>query len=200
MVTLSKEDKKYINKNKGASFFVKGLLEHLSVIEKDYGKEGVEKIEKEMQRLGYDFDISKLKKERVMSYSLFMAFLVVETKLFDYDEERLRAVGREMVTFSYVRKFLSKFLISPEIMAKNANKVWKKYHPGELKVKELDKKNHKMVFEIVSDYPGHPFYCRNLEGYIGGIFSMIVGKEAKCREKECVFKQGGKTHRFVMSW
>lgn len=200
MVTLAEEDKKIINSNKGASYSTKGLSERILMIQKNYGEEGVKRVEKEMQELGYDFDISELKKQKVMPYYLFIAFLVVEVKLFGYDDEKLRAIGREMTSVSYITKFLSKFLISPEMLCRKADKMWKKYNQGELKVKEMDKKKKRAVLEINSDQPGHPFYCRNLEGYIGGIFSLVVGKEARCREEKCPFEDGGNIHRFVITW
>lgn len=200
MVNLTKEDKKYINSNKGASYYIKGLSERLFMIRKNYGKKGVEKIEKEMQNLGYDFNISELKKKKVMPYDLFIAFLVVETKLFDYDDKKLRAIGREMTSVSYITRFLSKFLISPEALQKRASKMWKKYNPGELEVKEMDEKNKRAAVEIRSDQPGHPFFCRNLEGYFEGIFSLVIGKDSKCREEKCPFKDRGNVHRFIITW
>jgi predicted hydrocarbon binding protein len=200
MATLTQEDRKIINSNKGHSYFVKGLMERLSMIEKNYGKEGVKRVEEEMQKAGYDFDISELKKKKIMPHDLFIAFLVVEAKIFDYDDHRLRAIGREMVAVSYITKFLSKFLISIDMLCKNANRVWKKYNPGELKIIDLDKKKKRAEFEIDNNPPGHPFYCRTLEGYIGGVFSLVVGKEAKCREEECVFDGKKKKHRFLVSW
>lgn len=200
MITLTERDKKYIESNKDSFYSVKGLRERLFMIRKNFGKKGEEKVIKEMKDQGFDFDLSEIKKKKTMPYSLFIAFLVVEAKVFDYNDKDLRSIGKEMTKTSYITRFLSKFLVSPDMIANNADRMWRRYNSGKLVVKEMDEENKRSVLEIRDAPPGHPYFCRTLEGYIGGIFSLAVGKEAKCREEKCPFKDEGNIHRFVVTW
>ncbi len=200
MVQLKEEDKKHIESTTG-TFAVRGVIDHLKVIEKEHGKEMVDKIEKEMKDLGYGLDFSKLKMMDEVPTSFYIAFNVVEKELLELDEEGMRDMGRKAAKLSFLLRFASQLLVSIRTLCDNADKAWKKYYKnsGEVHLLEMNEKEGKIVFEV-RDFVGHPVHCRFLEGYFGQIVSFVTGKEVDCKEESCHFQEGDKTHRFILTW
>jgi predicted hydrocarbon binding protein len=199
MISFSEKDKEYINRTKGV-IVARGIHDHLNVLRKKFDNNAPQKIADEMKKLGYNQDFLHIKETESMPTSVYMAFLLAEKQLFNLDDEGVRELGRGAAKISFLLRFASRLLISPEILRKNANFAWKKYFKegGELKIVELDMENRRLVGEIY-DFVGHPVHCTYLEGYFSEILFFVIGKKGECREEKCVFK-GDEFHRFVLTW
>jgi len=199
MIKISEKDKEYIEKT-GGYFAARGIHDHLNVLRKKFGEDAPQKIANKMLELGYKEDFLKIKETEKIPTSHYMAFLLVEKQLFELDDEGVREMGRGSAKISFLLRFASRLLISPEILQKNANNAWQKYYKqgGELKVVEMDKVNKRMVGELYN-FIGHPVHCTYLEGYFSEILFFVIGKKGECYEEKCVFK-GDDFHRFVVTW
>jgi hypothetical protein len=53
---------------------------------------------------------------------------------------------------------------------------------------------------VLSDFTGHPVFCRILEGYFWQVISYVAPKEGlKVEEIECTSREG-KVHKFKVTW
>ena len=205
MVELTGEDKKYIDNTK--TEVIPGVIfDHIKFLDNRFGEGSGEKVIKEMASLGYDLDVEEIKNKYSVPASLFIAFLVVGKRLFDMNDEDMRQMGKEEARFSFILRFISRFLVSLKTIMKNCDTFWKKYFPegGEMCLVSFEEEERKIVVEL-SDFVGHPDYCRFLEGYITQLFRLASGKEGEVREEGCyfedVFNQDKEAkHRFVINW
>ncbi len=196
MINLREEDKKYISQNKG-NYSKRGAMDILLIIEKQYGLDKMKIVEEEMKNLG--IDIKSFSKVSAIPLQSFITLLVVKKKVLDLSDEEVVLFGEEVARLSFLLKFASRLLASPEIICKNANVGWKKYYDaGKLIVKDFNKKEGKIIGEV-DEFIGHPVHCRYMQGYFNKIMFFVVGRETSCREVECIF-EGGDKHRYIMEW
>ncbi|GEM_PF-1570663 len=200
MISLSEEDKKHIAATKGG-FAARGVLDHLYVLRRSFGDNVEEKIQKEVDSLGCDIQISQIKEGEKIPASFYMTFLIIEKELFRLDDEGIRRIGKDSAKRSFLLRFASSFLVSMEMLGKHANSGWRKYYDeGTLVVKDLDMKEKKAVGEL-TDFVGHPVHCRYLEGYFSQLVFFVTGRKAICREEKCMFEGGeDRIHRFLIKW
>ncbi len=197
MSIFTEEEKNHINKTKG-THSSRGILDTLIAIEKLFGEEERKKVEKAIKEEGYN--ILEMKKKINIPVNSFIAFLILEKKILHLNEEKMREVARETAKISFLLKFVSRFFVSLDMLAKNADNAWKKYYNcGELKIIDINKKEKKAVAEV-RNFWGHPTHCRYLEGYLEEIVFFVLGKKTKCREANCPFKNDGDVHRFLITW
>lgn len=198
MINLSKEDKDYTNRTKG-NIASRAVSDHLSVLKEKFGEGVEEKMQKEVNDLGYDIDILNVRERKTVPIAFYVTFLVIERELFNLDNEGMRELGRESAKRSFLLRFASNLLISLDMMCKNANTGWRKYYEtGEFKVTNFDKEKKEIVGEI-TNFVGHPDHCRFLEGYFEQLIFFVSGKKGRCREKDCIFIDNGDVHRFIIT-
>jgi len=199
MINLTEKDKEYIEKTEG-DFAARGVSDHLYILRREYGEGVVDKLQKEINELGYDIDIKGIKENKNIPASFYIVFLLIERELFNLDEDGMRKIGKESAKRSFLLRFASNLLISMKTLSKHANTGWRKYYEkGNLYSPSLDMEKKEAVVEL-TDFVGHPVHCRYLEGYFSQLVYFVTGKEATCREEECMFEGGGDIHRFVIKW
>ncbi len=198
MIELSKEDREYIKRNSGTTI-ARTIIDHISVLEKDYGHEIKKDIMKGMDEIGYNLDIFNIKPGDNIPVSHYMAFFVVKKELFSLDEEGVKDIGRKIARISFLLKFTSRLFVSLEMVAKNANSAWRKYYEkGDIRITEADSEKRRLVIEL-DNFVGHPLHCKHLEGYLEQIVFFVVGKKVLCTEEECLFRDGS-FHRYILTW
>ena len=153
-----------------------------------------------MAKLGYHFKFNEIKSFHWYPLNLNILYLVIAKEAFDWDDETIQENGRFSAKVSLIAKFMMKYFISLRRCFDEAGNFWRKYYMvGELKTVEFNEKDRLAVL-VLSDFVGHPAYCRMLKGYFWQIISYVAPKEKlKVEEIECVSK-GGKVHRFKVTW
>jgi hypothetical protein len=166
MILISKEELAQIEKNSGQTMGF-SFKEDLDFIKAKEGQEGIKKIEAALKGLGYP-----LKYEEIRSYHWYpwkqnLLVLVLAQKIFKWDDQSYRELGRFDAKVSFMAKLMMKFFVSLEQLLKEASNYWRRYFSqGRLEIETFDKKRH-LVIISVEDFLGHPVFCRELEGFFG---------------------------------
>ena len=176
---------------------IKGDLEYILYKE---GKEGLKKIEDELERLGYpDIKYKTLGSMRIYPVGYEALTFVLIKNLFNFDKEEFIKMGEFNAKVSLVVRLFMKYFVSLELMAKQAPRFWKEYYTeGDLKIVELNNEKRYMIIRI-ENFHHHPFHCLTIEGYFMTIIKMILGKPVISQETKCVHK-GDEYHEFLVKW
>jgi hypothetical protein len=162
-------------------------------------EEGLARLKEKMQELGCPIKYTAIKPMVFYPIGLRGLELLVIKELFDFNREKFREMGAFQTKTSLIVKLFMKFFISPEAIAGQASKIWRKYYTtGDLKVLEMDSKRRYGVLRL-ENFALHPLHCQLLEGYFANIMKMIVNGPVVCREVKCTFS-GDKYHEFELRW
>ncbi len=195
---ISKEELDDIKKVKGE---VTGdcLKNDLDFVIKKGGKDTLRKIEETMAQSGFPIDYKKMKLTDIYPASFPVALIIIIQRMFNYNEKDLEEMGRveSKISSTIIRLFM-KYFISFDMLAKNAQRIWREhYKMGDISVTDYDKNGH-VRFKI-ENFNTHVFICHVLRGYFAGLLEMIVGKKVTATEPKCVHK-GNAYHEFLMKW
>jgi len=190
------ELKKLPGKERGVDikYLVKDLIER-------EGKEGFEKVKAELKRLGYNLpDIEKIIDTEWIPVSLVNIFFVACVKLFNWQEEDIIEIGKNVWSFSStLKRFFIKYFLSPEKTLKMGARNWRKFYSfGEVEV-EYDEKKKMTVFRF-KNWKTHPFTCLYFQGVFSKLVEMTTGsKRVTAKETKCMFR-GDPYHEYVFKW
>lgn len=175
---------------------------------KEKGKEGLKKVEKRMEELGYPIKYKKISLVSFYPLGLRVFSLLVIKDVFGWDNKKIREMGEVAPKSSLFIKIFMRFVASIEGVKKETSRTWRRYHStGELKLiipgpggefSVLRQPGHSCKLELVNHYI-HPIYCIYLEGYLQTVCEMMINTPATCREITCPFR-GDKSHEFVLKW
>lgn len=165
------------------------------------GEDGLKMIEKEIEKLGYPLKLNEIKTTEFYPIGLKALFLVVTKNVFDFSDEGMREMGRELPKFPSVMRFFMKlFSLNEKLFFQRVAPFWKKFVTiGEIVVPVFDEEN-KRVIATLKDFNIHPVFCP----YIEGIFSVLVkiatgSDKVTCKETKCPFK-GDEFHEFLIEY
>lgn len=195
---ISKRELEELEKIKGE---VRGLSMkgHAKFVLKEEGRDALQKTEKEMQKLGYDFKYDNIKKLKFYPLSLYCIEALVIKRLFNYDNEKFTEIGEFNTRISLIVKLFMKYFISVERMAKETPKMWRKYFTvGNIELTEYDEKKRYMVLKV-EDFHSIPLLCYVIKGFFPGVAQMVVGSKGTCEETKCSFR-GDPYEEFVFKW
>jgi len=164
------------------------------------GKEGLEKLEKELMAVGCPIDFNKIKNLAFYPAGWRAISLLAIKQTFDWGDEDIRRVCNFAVSASLIVRLYMRFFYSIPKLIEQVPKMWKEYFSeGELKVIEFNEDERRVVVRI-ENFSLHSVYCRCFEGYLEHFIKMVVGaKTVKCQEIKCVFN-GDKFHEFLVKW
>lgn len=175
---------------------IKGEAEYIL---KTRGKEGLNRLEKELASIGSPIEYKKIKPMNFYPVRYEALTSLVLDKVFNFEDEDFRKVGKYETRVSFILRMFLKYFYSLRKVKQEGSNIWRKYYTiGNLSVVELDEKNKRSVLRIY-DFYHYPKFCRTLEGFIGGLVGMIVKSEATCREVKCIY-QGDEYHEFLVEW
>jgi len=199
MAKISQEEIEKIQKVKGEVIGV-SFQEDAQFIRQKEGEEGLRELETEMKKLGYPLEFKEVRSFQWYPLSLNFLYLAVAKNIFNWPDDVFRENGRFSAKVSLIAKIMMKYFVSLKRCFAEAGNFWQKYYTiGNLKTEELNEKEHSAAL-VLRDFPGHPLLCRVLEGYFWQVISYVAPKEKlKVKEIECPF-QGGKVHRFKITW
>lgn len=175
------------------------LKSHGEFILKEKGRQGLEKLEKEMAGLGCPIKHDELRSMAFYPIGLEAVTLLAIKKIFNFDDEKFEEIGVFGSKYSLIMKVFMKYIASIEMMAKQAPKIWSKYYTiGNLKVVELDTEKRRIILRIENFYV-HPLHCLHLKGYCANVVKMAVKSSVTCEETKCVHR-GDQYHEFLIKW
>lgn len=179
------------------------LENHFNFIEETEGKEGVEKVEKELEKLGCPLKYEEIKNFHWYSEKLDDAILFVAKRIFNWDDDKIRESGKWGAKISYITRIMMKYFVSIERVFREVNNYWRKYHTcGNLIPVQIKEKERNLILELKDFNNVAPEHYRYLEGYFWQIGSCLLPKEnlrIKIKETDCFF-EGKDIHRFKVEW
>lgn len=167
---------------------------------KEKSEADLKKVEEELEKNGCPIKYKNIKSLGFYPIGWRAISLLVIKKVFSWDDEDMRKLGRFATSVSFIIRLYMKFFYSIETIVNKAPKIWSEYFTkGELAISDYNKKEKYAIIEI-RNFALHPIYCRVLEGYFENLIKMITKtKEAKCQEKKCTFR-GQDCHQFKIIW
>lgn len=164
------------------------------------GKEALEKLERELERLGYPTNYKKIKGMDFVPAGLKAISLLAIKKTFNVGDEEIRKVCAFGAKAPLIMKLFMKYIYSVQRVMKNTQKLWKIYWTvGDFIGVEYNEKEKRIILRI-ENFDLDPIFCRCIEGYLASSGEIVLGvKNIICKEKECSF-EGGKYHEFLINW
>ncbi len=170
------------------------------VLDKE-GKEGLDKLEAEMEKLGYKIKFNEFTEVSLYSLGETILCLVLMKRLFNYSDEDFQELGRRTSKISVVARMAMRYIaaISLQQVITKFPETWKKMNPiGDLKVTNLDEKDGSITLRV-DDCDTHPIHCQIMIGAFSNLFRIILGKEVSCTEEKCTYKEDD-CHEFLIKW
>lgn len=194
MSLLSKKDLEIINKMEGQIIGSSLKADRKFVLDKK-GEEGLRQVEQAMADLGVFLKYEDIEKYQWYPVKADVFFLILSKKIFNWDKEKMWQWGRWAAKTHFLTKMMIKYFVSKELLAKSANRNWRKYYTrGELSF-TFEKNKGKVELK---DFIIHPDHIDYLTGYLYQIASLVMPpKHLKLEPVET-----GKLdyHLFNLSW
>lgn len=177
-------------------------------IKQEIGEEGVKKLEDTMERLGVPIRYKEMKSNQFYSLGLSNLSLVLTQRLFNFDDEKLKELGKFVARSPlFVRRQTAwnifslaiKGIFSPQKLAEETTKLWRRYFTvGDFEMAEFNNKEKYIIYRL-RNFPLHPVYCKIFEGTLSAITQMVFKKRATCQETKSPH-EGGEYHEFLVKW
>jgi len=181
----------------------RGLLlrDDLRFVLKEKGEEGIEKVEKELEKLGYPLDYKKIETFRFYPVGLRVLSLLAIKQAFNWKDSQIKGMCRAATGGSIILKSYTKFFGSQISAIKVGPKLYHAYFTvGKMEISEYDPEKKVTVLELTKELTFHSILCLCTEGYFEGLIKMVTGaKKIKCKEIKCVLK-GDDCHQFEITW
>lgn len=181
----------------------RGLLfkDDLRFILREKGKEGLEKVEKELEKIGYPIDYKKIETFRFYPIGLRILSLLAIKQAFNWEDNQIKEMCRASTSGSLILKSYNRFFGSRAMAVKIGPKLYHAYFTvGKMKISKYDPDKKLTVLELSKELTSHPVLCICTEGYFEGLIKMVTGaKRVNCEEVKCVLK-GDDCHRFKITW
>ncbi len=170
-------------------------------IERRKGKESLEKVEKEMERLGYPLKYDEIRAMGFYPIGLRTLNLLVIKQALNFSEKDIREMGMESAKVpALIRFFMKHFLQRKDVFFRKIPMLWKKFSTlGRLENVMFDERNRKLIVAL-KDFDVHPLYCLHIQGLFYTLLKIITGSnQVSCEETKCVYK-GDECHEFLLKW
>jgi hypothetical protein len=164
------------------------------------GEEDFRKFQKTMEGLGYPIDYANIKAMAWYPIGLRALSFLVLKEFFGWEDVDFRELGDNAPKYSFIVKFMMKFLTSPEAAFSRAPEYWNKYYSvGTLEIGTFDEAERKVILYL-RNFKTVPYYCRYLEGFFRRLMQYLrPSDEVRCEERMCEGR-GEKYHEFRIFW
>lgn len=170
----------------------------ISYIKKIKGKEGFNKVETELGKLGYKLpDINKISNMEWIPVSLPNIFLVACVKVFNFEKKDILKMGKNAFSFKSIFKFYIRYFSSfKKTMIKATSKWNSHYSFGEIEIVKYDDK--KKIFVIrLKNFKVHKFTYIYFQGLFSEIIRVALGN--KKIKSEYAFNENS-YHEYTFRW
>jgi hypothetical protein len=153
-------------------------------VEGKWGKEGLAKVEAELQRLGYPIEYEKARLLENVPIGLRVLSLSVIKDVFHLSDEDIKIMGNTAPKFSFLIKLVMRFFASPQLIASHAPEAWSRFYTvGRLTADFYKEGKYSLL--TLSGIHLPPIMCRYLEGYFQRMhqFSTSESGNVKCEEQ-----------------
>jgi hypothetical protein len=196
---ISKEEQERLKKVKGE---IRGLSFKIAekFLKKEEGEEGLEKIIKAMEEIGYSIDFKKIKASSYYPMSYMAAMFAITKKILNWGDKKFQEFGVFRVkSLLFVRLFMDYF-VSLEKLIIDAPKMWKKISTsGDLELIEFNRKKRYVIGRLKNFYDWSYEQCPFFIGLFSTLFRMVLKKKVNCEETKCTFR-GDEYHEFLIKW
>jgi len=166
---------------------------------KKEGERGLKKVEDIMEKLGYPIEYKKIDPMEFKPLWLVTATLLAAKRLFNFSDDDFQKMGEADVKFSPIQRLFMKYFISLEVAAKEASKMWNKYHTeGKLELMEYNNKERRAILKL-TNFGLNEYHCQYLVGYFRAVAQITTKGAAICEETKCFFRRDG-YHEFIIKW
>ncbi|MBD3208442.1 MAG: hypothetical protein GF370_03235 [Candidatus Nealsonbacteria bacterium] len=165
------------------------------------GREGVEQVENEMEKLGVPLDLDNIRISKYYPIGIRTIFLLTAKRILGFSDQDMREMGTEVPKFSSIMRFFMKsFLMDENVFFQKAPSYWEKFvSVGEVTVPYFDAGRNVATVRL-DDFNIDPVFCPYVEGVFSSFVKIITGaNKVHSKETECSFK-GGDYHEFELSW
>lgn len=175
---------------------------HMKYVLEKKGEEGLRKLEKEIERLGYHIEYKKIKESGWYPVYLVMVSLSTIVAIFNWGRKELIEMAQEAPKVSFVIRFFMKYFVSPEKVVKIAPRLWPRYfNIGSVEAIDFkDTQKDGYVIMRLKKFKLHPFYCFYLGYFFIGMAKLIrLFKTITVEETKCMFR-GDNYHEYLIKW
>lgn len=192
-----KDEIQAISETKGN---VKGelLRSYFKYIKIKEGDEGVAKVEKMTEEIGFSF-----KGSDIMPFHWYPAFyepmiVLAAKEAFNWTDEDVFELGFNIVKFSLLVRTMLQLFVSPEKLFNQARKYWNQnYDFGDLESAEMER--GKSYTLRIKGYKIHPIACIYNAGYMLGMTQLTTKDKLEIREVKCTAK-GDDYDEFIITY
>ncbi len=173
---------------------------HAQYIRSKEGEDGVKKVEEKMKELGVPIKLDEIKSFEWVSEGKSSLTIIVTKEIFKWSDEDIFEMGRFAPRFSFILKVMAQYLISIEVLFKNASKYWhKNYDFGKMETVSYNKEKREIVVREIG-IETHPITCIYHKGYFTGLCEFVIkNSNISIEETACVHK-GADYHEFLIKW
>jgi len=166
---------------------------------KEKGPEGLDKVEKELVRLGCPLKYREVNTSEFYPVGLEAISMLAIKKVFNLGDDKIREMGARAAKFSFLMRLFMRYFLSLGVFMKEAPRLWHEHYTiGTIVVKEIDEKKKRAVVWL-EDFNVHPIFCVNFQGYFSRLLEIIINGQAVSQETKCLFR-GDEHHEYLFTW
>ncbi len=176
------------------------LLSNFNYLKQREGEEGVLRMEKNLENLGYPLKFNEIKAFDWYEDPFCSLFMLSFFEIFEWKEEDIFELGKFAPSYSIAMKVVLRYLISMKMAFNRTQDIWRRnVDYGALEPLEINEKEKYMILGL-KDYALHPLVCIYIKGILTSFFEQIAGRDkVKVEEAKCVFN-GADYHEYKVSW
>ena len=172
---------------------------HVHYIEEREGEEGVKKVQKRLEKLGYPVNFEKIKATERVPLTLSYLVVLVAREIFGWRDSDIFNMGNNAPKYSFVVKMVMRYFLSAKKSFQESPRYWRKhYDVGELEAYQFSEKEKYMIFRLRHECP--PTICIFYCGYFLRIAQYSIKSEkVTIKETKCTHR-GDAYHEFLIKW
>jgi len=162
---------------------------HFTHIKKTKGAEAVLEVEKKTTEIGYPVKTSEIDPKKWYPEALSCLIILSSAEVFKLDEKGIFDLAYESSKYSFVVKFLMKYVLSPEKVIKEVPSYWKRsFDFSQMEVVDFNEQEKYVTILIKGFQKYHPLICEYHKGYFTKIAEITFNsKEVKVSHTNCLF-------------
>ncbi len=171
---------------------VKGevFLTHANFIFQKKGEEGIRRVEKKLEELGYLIKLREVKTGNWYKEALSALVILTAKEVFNWEERDIYEMGNTAPKTSFIVKIFIRHFVTIEDVLEKMGQYWERHYNFGSVEKGTFNKEERYITVKIKGYRFHPLLCGPyFEGYLNRIAQFsIKSDKIKTEEITCVFK------------